>query len=86
MVRGRSQEDLTLEGRRLRGATPRLRSGAAAQSARLRHCRSPQEELPPPEARGGGKEELLHLQGAVAVRVPDDLEELFHVQGREGRQ
>ena len=45
------------------------------------------EELPHaamPEARGGGQEEQPHLQGAVAVRVPEGLEELFHIQGQEG--
>ena len=37
---------------------PHPRSGAVAQSARLRQHRSSREELPPPEARGGGQEEL----------------------------
>ena len=32
-----------------------------------------------------GREELPHLQGAVAVRVQEALEELFHVQGQKGR-
>ena len=49
----------------------------------------------PPEARSGGQEELPHargrgeeqpsVQGAVATRAPEGLEELFHVQGLEGR-
>ena len=38
------------------------------------------EELP--DVRG---QELLHLQGAVAARAQKGLEELFHVQGQEGR-
>ena len=37
------------------------------------------------EARGGGWEELPHVQGAVAARAHDGLEELFHVQGQEGQ-
>ena len=45
-----------------------------------------QKEQPTPEARGGGREEQPHIQGAVAVRVQEGLEELFHVQGQEGRR
>ena len=37
-----------------------------------------------PEARGSGWEEQPHLQGAVAARVQEGLEELFHVQVRRG--
>ena len=48
------------EGQRPRGVTPRLRSGAAAESARLRRCRNGREELPKSEVRGGGREELPH--------------------------
>ena len=36
--------------------------------------------------RGGGREEQPHIQGAVAVRVQDGLEELSRVEGQEGRQ
>ena len=92
---------------RPRGATPRPRSGAAAErsytesvvrvaakSARLWQRRSSREELPSPEARGrcrvelphaGGREEQPHIQGAVAAQALEGLEELFHVQGQEGR-
>ena len=48
------------------------------------HKSSP-EELPQLKARGGGQEELPHVRGAVAARVPEGLEELFHVQGHEGQ-
>ena len=37
-----------------------------------------------PEAKGGGREELPHIQGVLAARVQEGLEELFHVQGQEG--
>ena len=57
-----------------------------AESARLRQRRSSQEELPSPEVRGGDREEQPHVQGAVAARAQEGLEELFHVQGREGQQ
>ena len=38
------------------------------------------------EARGGGQEELPHVQGAVAARVQEGLEDLLHVQGQEGQR
>ena len=82
----------------LRGVTPRPRSGAAAESARLRQKRPrgatqrPRsaavagKSYPMSEARGGGREELPHVQGAEAALAQEGLEELFHVQGQEGRQ
>ena len=45
-VRGRSREDPMPEGRWPRGVTPRQRSGAAAESARLQQCMNGREELP----------------------------------------
>ena len=47
------------------------------------------EELPhapKPEVRGGSREELPHVQGAVAARAQKGLEELSHVEGQEGRR
>ena len=41
---------------------------------------------PMPEARGGGREDQPHVQGAVAARVQEDLEELSHVEGQERRR
>ena len=38
-----------------------------------------------PEAKGIGREQRPHLQGAVAVWAKEGLEELFHVQGQKGR-
>ena len=77
------------EGRRPRGVTPRLRSGAAAESTILRQRKNGREELPhapTPEARGCGREEQPRLQGTVAARVQESLEDLFHVQGQKGRR
>ena len=72
-VRGIGQEcQAATAQERPRGATLRPRSGASAESARLRQHRSSWEELP-------------HVQGAVAVQAQEGLEELFHVQGQEGR-
>ena len=111
-VRGRSREDPMPKGQRPRGVTPRPRSGAAAESTRLRRRRNGgeelpraevrwgdersypaskvrgrgQEEQPTPEARGGGWEDQPHVQGAVAVRAQEGLEELSHVEGQEGQQ
>ena len=41
---------------------------------------------PTPEARGGGREDQPHIQGALAVQAQKGLEELSHVEGQEGRQ
>ena len=57
------------------GATPHPRPGAVAKRS-----------YPSPEAMGNGQEEQPHIQGAVAARAQEGLEELFHVQGQEGRQ
>ena len=88
------------KGRRPRGVTRRWRSGAEAESARLRrprgatpHPRSGEgggrEELPhtpTPEAKGGNWEEQPRVQGAVALWAQEGLEELSHVEGQEGQQ
>ena len=39
-----------------------------------------------PKARGSGWEEQPHVQGVVAVRVQEGLEEPSHVEGQEGRR
>ena len=44
------------------------------------------EELPhtpKPEAKGGGGEEQPHVQGAMAARAQEGLEELSHNEGQE---
>ena len=63
------------EGWRLRGVTPRPRSGVAAGRS-----------YPASEARGGGWEEQPYVQGAMAARVQEGLEELSHIEGQEGWQ
>ena len=35
------------------------------------------------EVRGGDWEEIPHVQGAVAARAQEGLEELSHVEGQE---
>ena len=62
-VRGRSREDPMPDGRWPRGITPRPRSGAAAESARLQRRKNGREELPKSEVRGGGREELPQVRG-----------------------
>ena len=37
-----------------------------------------------PEARGSGQEEQPQVQGAVASRAQEGLEELFHIKVRRG--
>ena len=43
-----------------------------------------QEEQPTPEARAGGQEDQPHVQGAMAARAQEGLEELSLVEGQEG--
>ena len=62
-VWGRSREDPLPEGQWPRGVTPRPRSGAAAEGARLRRLRNSREELPKSEVRGGSREELPQVRG-----------------------
>ena len=69
-----------------RGVTPLPRSGAAAKSSRLPQGRNSREELPKSEVRGSGREELPHIQGALATWAQEGLEELSHVEGQEGQR
>ena len=39
---------------------------------------------PMPKARGGGREDQPHVQGALAAWVQEGLEELSHLEGQEG--
>ena len=41
---------------------------------------------PTHKARGGGREEQPHIQGAVAARAQEDLEKPSHVEGQEGQR
>ena len=43
-----------------------------------------ERNYPTSEVRGGGWEEQPLLQGVVAARVQEGLEELSHVQGQKG--
>ena len=45
-----------------------------------------ERSYPMHEARGSGWEEQPHVQGAVAARAQEGLEELFHIQGQEGQR
>ena len=51
------------------------RSGAAAERS-----------YPTSEVRGGSQEDLPHVQGVVAARAQEVLEELSHVEGQEGQR
>ena len=70
-VRGRSREDPMPKRRWPRGVTPRLRSGAVAEGAKLRWCRNGREELP--HVRGQGRQPggptPLRKPGAAARRT-----------------
>ena len=59
---------------------------AAKRSYPLSEVSSGDERsYPVSEVRGGGREEQPHVQGALAVRGQEGLEELAHVEGQEGR-
>ena len=75
-VRGGSREELP--NVRCQGQQPRVQGCNSAGAAK--------RSYPTSKVRGGGWEEQPHVQGAVAARVPEGLEELFHVQGRERRR
>ena len=85
-VRGRSREDPTPEGQRPRGVTPRSRSGAAAESARLRWHRNSGKELPHTRGQGQLPGEAIPRPRSSGCAAQEGLEELFHVQGQEGQQ
>ena len=71
----------------VREATTCPRSGAAAKSARLwQRISTAERTYPMSEVRGGGREELPHVQGAVPAQAQEGWEELLHVQGQEGRR
>ena len=69
-VRGSGQEEL-----------PCVRG----QGQRLRRATRRRKPGAVPEARGCGWEEQPHVQGVVAVRAQEGLEEPSHVEGQEGR-
>ena len=78
-VRGRSREcQAATAQERPRGATPRPRPETAPRGAVA------ERSHPTPEARGGGREDQPHIQGAVAAWVQEGLEEPSHVEGQEG--
>ena len=41
---------------------------------------------PRPHARGGGREDQPHVQGTVAARAQEGLEELSHVEDQAGQR
>ena len=72
----------------MRGLTPLPRSGAVARrSYPTPPCPRPRAAAgrsnPTPEARGSGREDQPHVQGAVAARAQEGLEELSHIEAQE---
>ena len=70
------------------GVIPRPKSGAAAERSysSLRSGAVAGRSYPTPEAKGAGWEDQPHVQGAVAARAQEGLEELSHFEGQEGWQ
>ena len=59
-------------------ALPGLQTGLLSRGVAARRS------CPMPEARGSGQEKQHHLQGVVAARALECLEEVVQVQGQEG--
>ena len=71
------------EGWRSRGVIACPRSG---QRQRVPGCDGTgmaERSYPTSKVRGSGREEQLHVQGAVAVQAQEGLEELSHTEGQE---
>ena len=47
---------------------------------------SEERSYPASEVRGGGREDQPHVQGAMAARVQEGLEELSNVEGQKGQR
>ena len=43
-----------------------------------------EKSYPMSEVKGGSQEDQPHIQGVVAARAQEGLEELSHVEGQEG--
>ena len=95
-VRGSGQEKLPHapnargQGWRMGGATHAQDQGRRGEELPASEVRGDGREdlphAPKPEAKGSGREEQLHVQGAVAAWAQEGLEELSHVEGQEGRR
>ena len=68
---------LSSQGRRLGGATHASKPEAKGGDGRSNRM---------PEARGGDQEDQPHVQGAMAARAQESLEELSHIEGQGGRR
>ena len=66
-VRSRSRENPMPKGQRTRGVTPRPRSGAVAESARLRQRRNGQEELSHPRSGAVAEKRYPGTRSGVAA-------------------
>ena len=56
-------------------------------TSEVRDCgREELHQAPMLEAKGRVREDQSHVQGAVAVRAQEGLEELLHVRGQDGGQ
>ena len=61
------------------------RSNPMFKELQLCRCRRAERSYPTSEVRGGSQEDLPHVQGVVAARAQEVLEELSHVEGQEGQ-
>ena len=71
------------------GRPPQLQPGAAGGRSyptplSLRPGAAARRSNPTPEARGGGREDQPHIQGALAAQAQEGLEELSHIECQKG--
>ena len=60
------------------------RTNPTSEEPWLGGCGRAERSNPTPKARGSSWEDQPHVQGAVAARAQEGLEELSHVEGQEG--
>ena len=63
---------------------PPARQGRWPREPGCNSAGAAKRSFPTSEVRGGGREEKPHVQGVVAARAQEGLEELLHVQGQRG--
>ena len=77
---------LGVAARRSQGQCPRPRAAAGRSNLTPEARAVTGGSNPTPNARGGSREGQPHVQGVVAVRAQEGLEEPSHIEGQEGCQ
>ena len=83
-VRGRSREDPHARRAAAKRSYPTSEVRGSGQECQAETAQEWPRRATQVQGRGGGREELPHDQGAVAMRAQEGLEELSHDEGQEG--